>query len=418
MNLTREENEMLAGKHGVTREKFMRILLSLGECYDAEEMIPVSSAHILYSLTALGKGGSLLIQDIASSGAKFSINTHTNPTVMDPILWKDLGVLEDRAQEQAALASALKNMGAMLSDTCTPYLIGHIPLIGEHVAWSESSAIVFANSVLGARTNREGGPSALAAALTGRVPRYGYHLDENRYGDLKIKVTAKMESAHDYGTLGFFAGKMAQDKVPVFVGISPPVSLDCLKLLGAAAATSGSVALFHVLGVTPEAQTEKAAFGRKKIGNSQTVEFGGKELRETEETLCKATDREVDLVVFGCPHASIIELREIAELIAGRKVKTGVELWICTSKVIKAYAVAAGYVQILETSGARIISDTCPVLMSGGVGKGPCPKTIATDSAKLVSYISLYAAAKGQEILPYYGSHQRCVEAGISGMWR
>jgi len=417
MYLTKEENEMLEGKHGLSVQKSMKMLVGLGECYDAAKLIPVNSAHLLCSLTELGKGGSRFVQEMANGGGKFIIHTHTNPLSFDPWLWKDLGVSEESAQRQTALTDTFTRMGAFLSHTCTPYLIGHVPRMREHIAWNESSAIIFANSVLGARTNREGGPSALAAAITGRVPEYGYHIDQNRYGDLKVVVTTRLDSPHDYGTLGYFTGKIVEDKIPVFIGIPPNVSWDALKQLGAAAATSGSVALYHVVGVTPEAPTEEAAFGGKKIRGRQTLEFGERELRETKESLSKATTSEVDLVVLGCPHASITELGEIARLLSGNKLKSGVELWVTTSRVVKTYAEMMGYINIIEASGAKVICNACPAAMSKELVKDLRPKTIATNSAKLTYYITMYAT-KGQDVLPYYGTLERCVEAAVIGKWR
>jgi len=287
----------------------------------------------------------------------------------------------------------------------------------EHIAWSESSAINFANSVLGARTNREGGPSSFAAAITGRVPEYGYHLDQNRYGDLKIVVTAQLKHLHDYGTLGYFTGKIAEGKIPVFIGIPPTVSQDSLKLLGASAASSGSVALYHIVGVTPEALTEEHAFGRKKIKGEQTFEFGERELRETEESLSKAPGREIDVVVFGCPHVSISELREIAQLLSGKKLKYGVELWISTSRMVKTYAELMGYADIIEASGAKITSGVCPLHIPRGLPKDKRPRIVATNSPKLVTYITMMVDP-GQDIFPYYGSQERCINAAVTGMWR
>ncbi len=416
MHLTREENEMLQGKHGFPAQKSMEMLVGLGECYDAERMIPVNSAHLLASLTAHGKGGTLFVQEMADRGGRFIIHTHTNPANFDPWLRNDFGISEQCAREQMAVTNAISKMGAFLAGTCTPYLIGHVPRMHEHVAWNESSAIIFANSVLGARTNREGGPSAIAAAITGRVPEYGYHLDQNRYGDLKIVVTARLNHPHDYGTLGYFTGKIAEDKVPVFLGIRPTVSWDELKMLGSAAATSGSAALYHVVGVTPEAPTLEAAFGGKKIKDWQTFEFGERELRETEESLSKATAKEVDLVVFGCPHASIRELREIARLLSGKRLKSGVELWVYTLRMVKTYADVMGYADIIEASGAKVLCNTCPVAMSQEFLKDGRSRIVATNSAKLTYYIGTHAA-EGQDILLYYGSLERCVEAGITGMW-
>jgi len=417
MYLTKKEKEILDGKLGYAAQKSMEILVALGECYDAKRMIPVTSAHILYSCVAIGKGGAFFIQELASRGCKFAIFTDTNPLSFDPWLWKELGITEQLAQEQTALAHDIARMGGFLSDTCAPYLIGTVPLFGEHIAWNESSAIVYANSVLGARTNREGGPSAMAAAITGRVPEYGYHLEQNRYGDLKIIVTAKLKDLHDYGTLGFYTGKIAQDKNPVFIGIPREASQDALKLLGSAAAASGSVALFHAVGITPEATNEEAAFGGGELKDGQVFEFGERELRETEESLSRATSREVDIVAIGCPHVSITELRDIARLLYGKKVKSRVMLWIVTSRMVKAYAQTMGYVDIIEASSAKIICDCCPISMLQGPLKGTHTWTVATNSAKMTNYMATYAT-EGQAILPYYGSLERCVNAATTGIWR
>ena len=411
MRLTKEENEMLEGKYGYPAQKSMEILVGLGECYDAEKMIPIASAHLIGSLN-MGKAGALFNEEMANKGGKFVIFTDANPLSIDPYVWKELGLSEECAREQMAITNTFARMGLFLSNTCTPYLVGHFPRPGEHIAWSESSAVVFANSVLGARTNREG-ISSMAAALTGRTPEYGYHLDQNRYGDLEISVTAKLKDIHDYGTLGYFTGKIAEDRVPVFTGISPSVSLDELKMMGAGAAASGSVALYHIVGVTPEAPTKEAAFGLKKKKDWQTFEFGEKELQETEELLSRATAREIDLVVFGCPHASIGEIREVARLLSGKKLKSGVELWVFTFGVMKSYAEKMGYVDIIEAAGARVLCETCPSAMPRGFLTEHGLKTAATNSAKMTYYMS-----GQQDVLSHYGSTERCIEAATSGSWR
>jgi len=411
MQLTKEENEMLDGKYGEAVQKSMEILVAMGECYDAEKMIPVASAHLLHGRSNTGKAGALFDKEMADKGGKCIIFTDTNPSGIEPWAWRDIGISEEAAQEQMDYTNDFVRMGVFLANTCTPYLIGNVPRVGGHVAWSESSAVPFVNSVLGARTNREGEPGSLTAAITGRTPAFGYHLDQNRYGDLKISVTAKLKEPHDYATLGHFAGKVAEDRVPVFTGIPPSVSWDDLKLMGAAAATSGSISLYHVVGITPEAPTEEAAFGPKKP--SEIFEFGEKELRETEESLSKATAREVDMVIFGCPHASIGEIRDIARLLSGKKLKSGVELWILTPRMIGVYAEKMGYLNVIKEAGGRILCDSCPICMSQGFLKERGHKIVATNSAKMTYYIYPH-----QGLLPYYGSMERCVEAAISGIWR
>jgi predicted aconitase len=392
----------------------MELLVGLGECYGAEKMIPVASAHVMPNVSAVGKGGALFIRDLADKGAQFVVTTHTNPLGTDIWSWQYYRTPEDFVQLQMTVNDSLGRMGALLCNTCTPYLVGHVPRKGEHVSWNESSAIIFANSVFGARTNREGGPNAIAAGLTGRVPEFGYHLDENRHGQLKIVVTAQLKGVHDYGALGYFTGKLAQDRVPVFVGITPSVTWDELKQLGSACAVSGSVTLFHAVGVTPEAPTEEAAFGGKKAKDSQTTEFGEKDLRESKEQLSRAKVKEVDIVSLGCPHASITELRGIARLISGKKIKPGVELWVATPRVVKTYAEILGYVEIIEASGGKVICSACPHTLSAGFVQNLGPRVIATNSAKN----SLSCTAEGQDVSPHFGSVERCIDAAVSGVWR
>jgi len=412
MYLTKEENEMLDGKHGFPVQKAMEILVGLGECYDAEKMIPVSSAHILTFAFGTGKAWNLHIKELAAQGGKFVIFTDTNPISIDRYAWREMGISEKDANEQLSLDRAVVKMGACLSHTCSHYLIGNTPRKGEHVAWSESSAVVFANSVLGARTNREGAPSSLAAALTGRVPAYGYHLDENRHGEMKIRITAKLQDLTDYGTLGYFVGNVAEDKIPVLVGMPANITSNELKIMGAAMATSGSIALYHAVGITPEAPTEEAAFGGRKATESLTIEFGDKELRETEALLDKAPGK-VDMVMFGCPHASISEIGNIATRLSGKKVKAGVDVWILSSVMMKRYAEATGYLETIEAAGARIICDGCPSNWPADTLKNRGRTMAATNSAKLTYYIE-----GGQDVLSHYGSTERCLEAALTGEWR
>ena len=414
MYLTKEEIEMVEGKHGYPVQKAMEILVGMGECYDAEKMIPITSVHLGgCGLVTAGRAGAAFVQEMADKGGKFIPFTDTNIISIDPWRWQELGIAEDFARDQMSMTAAMGKMGALLCNTCTPYLVGHVPHRGEHIAWGESSAIIFANSFLGARTNREGGPSALAAALAGRVPECGYHLDHNRYGDLKIVVNTKLKGITDYGTLGYFAGKFAEEKVPVFVGLPQSASLDELKMLGAATATAGSATLFHAVGVTPEASTEEVACGGRKIGDSQTFEFGEKELHETEALISKATSSEVNLVLIGCPHASIDEIREVAQLLSGKRIKSGVELWVMTSHIVKAYAEKMGYVETIEASGAKIICEVCPSTLPRGLLKEKGLNTAATSSAKMVYY-----TFGVQDVPSHYGSVSRCIEAAISGIWR
>ncbi|MEM3402682.1 MAG: aconitase X catalytic domain-containing protein, partial [Candidatus Hadarchaeales archaeon] len=250
MYLTKEQEEMLAGAYGEVIERNFRLLVRLGEIYGADRMIPVSSVQVAgVSYKSIGDPGLEFLEDIAAKGAKVRVPTTLNPPGMDLVDWKALGFPQDFAEKQMRIIEAFKQMGIMTTATCTPYLVGNLPRFGEHIAWSESSAVSFANSVLGARTNREGGPSALAAALCGVTPNYGLHLTENRRPTMLIEVKEELKTNADFGALGYHVGKIVKDGIPYFRGIKE-ADVDQLKALGAAMAASGAVALYHVEGIT------------------------------------------------------------------------------------------------------------------------------------------------------------------------
>ena len=411
MRLTREEEEMLAGKRGWPMQKSMEILVQLGEIYEAEKMIEISHVHMPgSSVVVAGEAGTKFVEKMAGLGGKFCALTTLNTGALNFDAWEETGYPEKTYKLQRRLTDAYSAMGAVPCHTCTPYLIGNCPRRGEHLAWGESSAIAFANSVMGAYTNREGGPSALAAALTGRVPEYGYHLQENRYGHIEVTVNTKLESVDDFGGLGYWVGTIAGSKVPVFTGIAQ-IGADEIKALGAALASSGAVALFHIVGITPEAPTREAAFGGRKP--EQALEFGAAELREARQRLNKHAGQPVSLVCIGCPHTSISEIAQIAQGLAGKKLKSGVELWITTARPMRALAERCGYTKLIEEAGGRFVIDTCPILSPmAEVAKKKGYSAMATNSAKLAHY------APGQWALPtYYGGLRACLDSALSGVF-
>lgn len=258
-----------------------------------------------------------------------------------------------------------------ISCTCTPYLAGNEPRLAEHIAWSESSAVVYANSVLGARTNREGGPSALAASLTGRTPLYGYHLDGNRIPSLVVDVDAELKSAEDFSAMGYFVGRIVKDGVPYFRSVEE-AGLEELKTLSAALASSGSVAMFHIEGITPEAGT-----GPRE---TEVISFSQGDLVEVTAKLNDVGDP--DFVAVGCPHCSLNELETIAGMLKGRKVNR--EFWICCSREVKRQSDEMGYSKLIEDSGAKFARDTCMVVAPiEAMGY----RVVATNSAKACHYL-------------------------------
>ncbi len=351
MFLTKDQEAMFNGKRGEVVQRCMRLLTRLGDIYGADKMIPITSAQVAgVSYKSIGDPGLDFLEDFASKGAKVNVFTTLNPAGMDLRDWKALGFPQDFAEKQAKIIDAFSRMGVSITVTCTPYLAGNRPKPGDHIAWSESSAVSFANSVIGARTNREGGPSSLAAAICGVTPNYGLHLEEKRKPDFLVKVETGLKTFSDFGALGYWAGQQVKNKIPYFTGIHSATE-DQLKALGAAMAASGAVALYHVKGITPEA-------GKFSGTGPETLEFGDRELKDSYEKL--NTGESPDSVVFGCPHASLEEIRAIAEKLDGKRVKK--RLWICTSRLVKERAEKAGLVKKIEQAGGRVVADTCMVV--------------------------------------------------------
>src|SRR5512136_2584477 len=254
MKLTSDEQDMLDGKHGKAVRKSMEILTTLGEIFEAECMVDVGSVQIAgVSYANLGEAGLEFLSEMAEDG-KVRVLTTLNPAGMDRENWKALGIDEVFAKNQVRVIDAFARMGIITTCSCTPYFIGNAPHFGQHIAWAESSAVCYANSVIGARTNREGGPSALASALTGKTPKYGYHLDENRHGQVSIKVNAQVKGTNEFGVLGKTIGdkliKLGK-KIPFITGIHS-ATVEELKSFCASIATYGGTALFHMEDITPE----------------------------------------------------------------------------------------------------------------------------------------------------------------------
>ncbi|MGI6741096.1 MAG: aconitase X [Brevefilum sp.] len=376
MNLTPEENNILAGKSGPAAQKAMQILETLGRIYGAERMIPVSSVQISgVSYDNLGDAGLDWLAEMAAGGGKTRVFTTLNPAGMDIENYHALGISEEFAINQRRVLDAFEMMGVVTTCSCTPYLFGNLPHFGEHIAWAESSAVCYANSILGARTNREGGPSALAAALTGRTPEYGYHLDENRRPTVHVILKAHLEETPDFGALGKVIGDQLQsvsaNRVPMISGIET-ASLENLKSFCASIATFGGVALAHIRGITPEASAFEAPEAKLEVTPS--------DIDRAKSELIGTSANEVDFVSLGCPHLSLREIQRIAQLLEGKQVKK--EFWITTSRPVKGMADRMGYTEVIEAAGARFATDTCCVVAPI---KGRF-HAMATDSAKACYY--------------------------------
>jgi len=378
MILGPEEQALLEGEGGQAARKAMQILVALGKIYGAERMTPVTSVQIAgVSYDNLGEAGLQFLQEMADGGGKAHVLTTLNPAGMDIENWQALGISPEFAERQMRVIQAFARMGIVTTCSCTPYLSGNTPHFGEHIAWAESSAVCYANSVLGARTNREGGPSALAAALTGVTPLYGFHLDAARQPAISVEVQARLRENDDFGALGKALGERLAagglQRVAFIRGI-PPASVEQLKSFCASLATYGGAALFHMEGITPEASYMHPPADR--------ISITPEDLSSAKAVMNDAGAEEADFVTLGCPHLSIKEIARIAELLAGKQVKK--EFWITTARPTKQVADQMGYTRIIEEAGARFAADTCCVVapIQGRF------RVMVTDSAKACYYAS------------------------------
>ncbi len=373
MDLTNDEKEMAEGKQGNALKKSMEILIALGEIYGAEKLVDVTSVQIAgVSYDNLGDAGLEYLAEMAIDG-KTRVLTTLNPAGMDLENWEALGMAKEFAEKQKAVIDSFAKMGVKTTCTCTPYFIGNKPNQGDHIAWSESSAVAYANSVLGAYTNREGGPSALASALTGKTPLYGMHLDENRNAKVKVIVETEIKGTEYFGALGRVIGEKIKNKPAYITGIKE-ASIEELKSFSASIATYGGAAIFHIEGITPN----KTPVPEESINVTK---------EEIDTALASWNDDcEVDFVSVGCPHCSLKEIEKLAEMLNGKKVTK--EFWITCARPIKKEAEEKGYVKKIEEAGAKFACDTCCVV-APIKGRFKC---LATDSAKGC----YYGAAKNE----------------------
>lgn len=354
MYLTKEEERILKGECGEGTQKAMELLVAIGDAYDAEKMIPISRAHAASS----GQEGDLyFVELLANGGARCKVPTSTNP-VYDIEYFENFFdfIPKDEAEVARRVMEAYKRVGAILSWSCVPYLAENIPLYGETVAFSESSATPYVNSVIGARTNREAAQSALAAGVVGKTPKYGLHIKENRKGTHLIKVEAALKDEFDYTLLGYYVGKQIGYGIPVFTGVTRQPSTEELINFCAMSNVSGAISMFYIPGFTIEAKTVKEAFQGDTPVDEITVT--DRELKQACEEL-QTISGKIDFVMLGCPHYTLKQVEEVAKLLDGKKIHDGVSFWVCTSATTKMLAERTGYVDIIERAGGHVVVDTC-----------------------------------------------------------
>ena len=353
MFLTKEEEAMLDGEYGVAKATAMKLLVTIGGIFEAKRLVKVKSAQISgVSYKNIGDAGLGFLQKLQDLKAKVTVPTTLNPAGMDLLRWREIGFDEDFAKKQLLVADTFSSMGIAPTYTCTPYLAGNCPAKGEHIAWAESSAIVYANSVIGALTNREGGPTSLACAIIGKTPLFGLHTKNGREPSHAIRLQFHIDKPIEYSALGYTIGKINGCKIPFIEGRLDP-SIDELKALSASLAASGEIPMFHMQDVTPESSEVM-----KSLSECDHIEIERRDLRETLDEL--SVKEEFDFVCIGCPHCSLSELQKVAKMLGRNAVNR--ELWVFTSRYVREIAEKRGYVKRIERSGGKVISDTCMVV--------------------------------------------------------
>jgi predicted aconitase len=423
MKLTDHEKAMLDGREGKARQKAMELLVRYGEALNAERFVDTTNVagvpgtsnvflenhfrdpgdryDVIYSRFDLDS-------DEVVEVPRVSVNSCHLQGGVDPENWETLGAKPEALRISQAGEHSATNRGIKILKTCTPYLAGNVPAKGEHCAWMESSAVVYCNSVLGARTNTEGRESTSAAMLTGKIPDWGFHRDDYRFATHRIDVEVPVESLMDWGMLGYFVGDVVGERIPVLLGKMSTPDLIRHKHFGAAAASSGGVEMYHLVGITPEAATLEQALGPNRP--VETIRYGQAERRRIYEVLnARGNNKNVDYVMLGCPHAALEQIQEAARLLEGKKVASGCHLWIFTSRVVRALAEKEGLARVIREAGGVLITDTCSAI---GQALPPGTKVAALDSAKQTHYLP---AIMGIEA--WFGSTQDCIDAALTGKW-
>ncbi len=430
MRLTDEENSMRDGLQGDAIAAAMDLLIRYGDALGAEDFVETRNVCGTVTATtpfmrdfALAQSGAAADPEAGLAAVFSEFNLDSAQVVQvpkvrafsshlqlgfDPHHPVEMGVSPQIVAFYQRSEAMAARMGVQMMNTCTPYQVGNVPTRGEHCAWMESSAVIYCNSVLGARTNTEGRESTSAAMLTCRIPNWGYHRDAPRLASLGVNLDIPVESVEDWGLLGYWLGDWVQDRVPVISGATAVPNLPRLKHFGAAASSSGGVELYHIVGVTPDAMTVEQASGGKPL--AEVRRYGQRERRETYLRInATASDRAVDYVMLGCPHYTIEQIWEAAQLIEGRKVHSNSALWIFTPWAIKALADRNGYTAIIEAAGGKIMTDSCSA-MSRATPKGT--KVVALDSAKQAHYLPAILGVQA-----WFGTTAQCIDAACTGRW-
>lgn len=399
MRLNDLERAMLAGELGAAAKAAIEHQVKVGEFFGAADFVPVTQAHIMADTESLGEAGVRWVESLGAQGGRVRVPTITDPRGTD---FAKAGVLKHPAwivDLERRTVEAFKKLDVLMTDTCINYQTIQAPARGESVAFGDTGVVIYANSVCGARSNYEGGPSAVAAGLTGRTPRYGFHLDECRRATLRVQTSFQPKTLNDWGALGGLVGRLAGNywAVPYIEGLEAAPGSDALKHFGAAMASFGSIALYHLARVTPEAVEPQLEVSHR-IGQADVAALQSAYAGETE----------IDVVVFSAPQLSLYELRELAGLCDGRRFMR--PLLAVTSPQVKPDADRLGLTKRIEEAGGHVLSGMCFYQSyAREIAEANGWKRLATNSVKLVNILGGYG------YVPLLASMERCVQAAESG---
>ena len=406
--LTDYDRALLEGEEGPAAQMAMRILHRMLPVYGVDRFMDISAAHI-DSTVYMGVATMEYAERLASLGAKVRVPSTLNVSGVDEHGWEEWEVPAEVAGNAIRQMKAYEAMGCIPTWTCAPYQTEHAPVFGQQIAAGESNVIGYYNSVIGARTERYPDLLDICAAITGRVPAAGLHLDEGRAGTALLRLKgvprALQEDDAFYPVLGHLLGRKASDGIPVVEGMEVQPNLDQLKAICAGGASAGAIALFHLVGITPEAPTVNAAF--KGRVPEQVMEIGMTELKEAYRELSTSKGQKLDLVVMGSPHFSITEFKALAPLVAGKKCHPDVEFLVTCSRAVRMIAEHVGLLGPIEAFGAKITVDTCPLtspMLPARI------KHLMTNSAKYAYY-----SPGLLNVAVTYGRLSDCVQSAVTG---
>jgi predicted aconitase len=413
LKLTADEQEMLNGGRGEIAREAIAYQLEIGKFWGAERFVPITNAHMMGDIEVMGDAGLSYLKDVCERRGRCTIPITTNARCMDFAFAEKLGQDVGEARKEQLIIELMRKLNVVTTDTCINYQAVYQPHLGEHLAWGDTGTVIYANSVFGARTNFEGGPSALAAAVTGRTPEYGFHLDRNRKGTISVRLAARLDDVADWGAVGKIVGEKHQNyyAVPVFHGMPRAPVADELKHLGCALASYGSMAMFHMVGVTPEAPSLDDALGRNAPKDEIIITdadlervYSGYDLK----------DGSANLIVFSGPQLSLFELKKLSELFGGRTVYSGTQVFVTTAGSVKEMAGKLGYLANLERAGVVVLEGVCFYILQNlsqmRIANGWT--NMISNSAKIVNIIG---AHRFNTILR---GTQDCVEIACSGKLR